>query len=163
MKLITFFEGVFFSCFYSVSPYLLFDLLQPLLYNKIYYEPQHLKENRYYVISSIAFVFFYLYSRSGLRGQYTIWHLQRHRYASGFTPIETLLVALYHSVFLCLSSELFLPWIHTYTPLLNLSWGRILDARMKNLFFLSILQHSVYELSGFGDKVRREYFLIDRI
>ncbi len=163
MRFITFFEGVFFSCFYSLSPFLVFDTLQKPLYGRIYFEPEHYKETRYFIVIAIAFLMFSIYSSSGFRGKYTLWHLERNRYASGFTPSETLLVAFYHSIFLCLTSEPLLHWITPPSPLAQKSWAFILNARMKNIFFLSIIQHSLYELSGFGDKIRREYFLVDRV
>ncbi len=163
MQLLLFFEGVFFSCFYSVTPFLVSDLMTKSIYPYRTYESQETREIRYITVSFIAFCFFYFYSISGLRKRYIVWHLERRRYASGFFPLETAAVAMYHSVALCLFSESMLAFFDTQKPqLLTSIWLEHLGYRMKNIFFLSILQHSALELSGFFDKIRKEYFQIER-
>ena len=163
MRLLLFFEGTFFSCFYSLTPFFVSDLLSKSIYPYRIYESQEQKHLRYLTITSIAFCLFYYYSVSGLRNRYILWHLQRRRYGSGFYPLETAAVAMYHSVVLCILSETIVPMIDLQKPsILSHAWLEHLGYRMKNVFLLSIIQHTALELSGFFDKIRREYFQTGR-
>jgi hypothetical protein len=126
-------------------------------------EPVERRDVRYITVACIAFCMFYYYSISGLRTRYVVWHLERRRYGSGFYPLETAAVAMYHSVALCLLSETIIPFIDLQRPfLLTPTWLENLGFRMKNIFLLSIIQHTALELSGFFDKIRREYFQVER-
>ncbi len=163
MRLLLFFEGVFFSCLYSLTPFFASDLMTKSVYPYHNFETQETRDLRYITVSCIAFCLFYYYSITGLRSRYINWHLARRRYASGFFPLETAAVAMYHSVALCLLSECVMPFLYKGKPLVLTSvWLEQLGFRMKNVFFLSILQHSALELSGFFDKIRREYFQVAR-
>ena len=163
MRLLLFFEGVFFSCFYSLTPFFASDLISKSVYPYRTNESLERRDLRYLTVACIAFCLFYYYSVSGLRTRYVVWHLQRRRYGSGFYPLETAAVAMYHSVALCLLSETFVPFLDQTRPqLLTSTWLELLGYRMKNIFFLSIIQHTALELSGFFDKVRREYFQVER-
>jgi hypothetical protein len=163
MRLLLFFEGVFFSCFYSLPPFFVSDLMTKSVHPYRNFETEETRDLRYITVSCIAFCLFYYYSISGLRNRYVTWHLARRRYASGFSPLETAAVAMYHSVALCLLSESILPFFDKRKPIVLTSiWLEHLGSRMKNVFFLSILQHTALELSGFFDKIRREYFHVAR-
>lgn len=163
MRLLLFFEGVFFSCFYSLSPFVVSDLMTKSIYPFRRYETDEMRDIRYIIVSSIAFCLFYFYSVSGLRSRYILWHLDRKRYASGFSPLETAAVGMYHSLSLCLLSECIMPFLNKdRTFLLSSAWLELVGFRMKNVFFLSIVQHTALELSGFFDKIRREYFQVQR-
>lgn len=163
MNFLLFIEGVLFSCFYSTAPFLAFDVLYLPVYGEPLLEPAARREFRYFVVSCLAFVLFNMYYAMGCRTRYVLWHIDRRRYGSGFTPVETCAVAVYHSVLLCLTTETLLPALDGFSPrLLSEPWALQTGIRMKNIFLLSILQHTFLELSGFFDKVRREYFDVDR-
>ncbi len=163
MRLLLFFEGVFFSCLYSLTPFLASDLMTKSVYSNRNLETEEIRELRYMTVACVSFCLFYIYSISGLRTRYIVWHQARKRHASGFFPLETAAVAMYHSVALCLLSESIMPFLDKgKANVLTSVWLEHLGFRMKNVFFLSILQHSALELSGFFDKVRREYFQVAR-
>jgi hypothetical protein len=162
MKFITFAEACFFSTFYSVGPFVAYDILRKPFQGSLDLESNAIREMRYGAVISIAFLLFLLYSKSGYRTRYILWHLERPRYASGFSPMETALVAIYHTVVLGLGSELFLSFFLEASRVGGGLWFLILENRIKNIFFLSIVQHSCMELSGFHDKIRNEYFLVER-
>jgi len=64
---------------------------------------------------------------------------------------------------LCLLTETALPVLDGKEPsLLSFFWLQNLSFRMKYIFLLSILEHSLLELSGYWDKIRRDYFEADR-
>jgi hypothetical protein len=163
MRFLFLLEGIFFSCIYSTAPFFSFDtLLKPLLQYH-FHEPVERKDMRYIFICSVAFIFYYFYNLFGFRTRYVLWHLERNRRASGFTPLETIAVATYHTVVLCLLTETALPVLDGKEPsLLSFFWLQNLSFRMKYIFLLSILEHSLLELSGYWDKIRRDYFEADR-
>jgi len=164
MRFLLFFEGIFFSSFYSLAPFFFSDILTKPVFGFYITEPHERTDIRYIVIYSISFLLFYFYSVSGMRTRYIIWHLEQNRISSGFIPLETVAVATYHTMVLCLLSESIAPLIDQQKPeILSALWIQYLGFRMKNIFFLSIIQHSLLELSGFYDKVRREYFDLTRI
>lgn len=163
MKFLLFFEGIFFACFYSTAPFFAMDLLNNTDLGYYVIEPLGRKEMRYFIISSFGFFFFYLYTISGLRTRYILWHLERKRYGSGFIPLEALAVCCYHSVLLCLLTETLLPALDGKKPqVLSELWIQNLGIWMKHVFLFSLIGHTAYELSGFADKIRREYFEVDR-
>ena len=163
MRLLLFFEGVFFSCFYSLTPFFVSDIMTKSLYPYRMVEPPERRDVRYITVACMAFCMFYYYSVSGLRKRYISWHLERRRYGSGFYPLETAAAAMYHSVALCLLSETALTMIDLKRPfLLSQAWLDMVGFRMKNIFLLSIIQHSALELSGFFDRIRGEYFQAER-
>jgi hypothetical protein len=164
MNLLFLFEGIFFSCIYSVTPFVVSDIIAKPIFHFKNFETDEQKTVRYIFVFLISFLFFFFYTKSGYRTRYMIWHLERRRLASGFTPIETAAVSMYHSVILCLTTETILPLIDPLRPVvLSSIWLDDLGFRMKNIFFLSILQHALLEMSGFWNKIRREYFEVDRI
>ena len=164
MNLLFLFEGLFFSCVYSVTPFVLSDILAKPVFHFKDLESDEQRIVRYFFVCSISFFFFFLYTRTGFRTRYIIWHLERRRIASGFTPLETAAVAMYHSVVLCLTTESLLSFVDPIKPpILSPMWLDHLGFRMKNIFFLSILQHSILEMSGFWNRIRKEYFEVERI
>lgn len=163
MRFFIFFEGIFFSCFYSTAPFLALDLINDSVFHYHFHEPTIRKDIRYFFICSLAFILYYFYSILGYRTRYILWHLERPRYASGFIPVETMVAAVYHTFFLCFLSETLLPVIDGKNPaLLSNAWLENLSFRLKHIFLFSIAEHSVLELTGFWDKIRREYFEIER-
>ncbi len=164
MNLLFLFEGIFFSCIYSVTPFVVSDIIAKPIFHFNAGESDEQKTVRYIFVGFISFLFFFFYTKTGFRTRYMIWHLERRRLASGFTPLETAAVSMYHSVVLCLTTETLLPIIDPMRPLvLSPLWVHHLGFRMKNIFMLSILQHALLEMSGFWNKIRREYFEVERV
>ena len=164
MRFLLFFEGIFFSSFYSLTPFFFSDLITKPVFGFYIREPAERTDIRHSVAACISFLFFYFFSVSGMRTRYMIWHLEQNRSSSGFVPVETIAVAMYHTMVLCILSESIAPLIDQQSPeVLSALWIQYLGFRMKNIFFLSIIQHFFLELSGFCDKVRRDYFDLARI
>ncbi len=163
MNLLLMFEGIFFSCMYSLTPFVASDILAKPILGYRTLESEEQMTMRYFFVSVIGFFSFYLYTLSGLRTRYMLWHLERERSASGFVPLETAAVGMYHSVVLCLITETILPFVDPLKPdVLSPPWADNVGVRMKNIFLISILQHAFLEMSGFWNKIRKDYLNIIR-
>lgn len=163
MKFITFFEGVFFGLFYSSFPLLCSDSLKISFYGPHLQLPSGHLEYRVIFTSLLGFLIYWYYSVSGFRTRYILWHLERRRTGSGFSPVESACVMLYHAGFLFPLSEFFLFLLHTQGPFsFSFLWLFSLHTRMVTVALFSLLQHIFLEQSGFADRIRSDYFNQDR-
>lgn len=163
MKFLTFFEGIFFSLLYSLGPFYAVELVRPLPVGPPLQNPTGRSDLRILFLSALSFCYFLVWTFSGFRTRYVIWHLERRRRSSGFSPLETAGVAAYHLVLLCAPTELAISILDGKNPSpFTVIWFSQLKARMGNVLLFSIVEHTLLENMGIFDRLRIDYFEQDR-